>query len=392
MSWKRFGLTPGRCPTIASSWSIPTTPSKASATRQLWGRELRAEGHEMIGIRLDSGDLAWLSIEARKILDEAGFPNAVIVASNDLDETIITSLKDQGATIACWGVGTRLATAYDEPALGGVYKLSAIREPGNGWQYKVKLSEQAIKVSNPGVLQVRRYYGDGRAVGDMIFDEEVQADDGATMVDPFDATRRKRFFRRCCWRRPVENHSSVAESGCTTRHRSTRYDRDSARNWRPSTRESNGWSTHINIPWGWSWDCTNERPNSSSKHEVCPHDAHSSGRRCPQPNAHGLERQSRQWRIVMAFTYEYPRAALTVDCVVFGLDDEDLKVLLIQRDLEPFAGQWALPGGFCSRRRDARRGGLAGNCGKRRACRRCFWSSSIRSVTSTATLANGSSP
>ena len=129
----------------------------------------------MIGIRLDSGDLACLSIEARKILDEAGFPNAAIVASNDLDENIIASLKDQGATIAFWGVGTRLVTAYDEPALGGVYKLSAIRDPGGAWQYKVKLSEQAVKISNPGILQVRRYYEDGQAIGDMIFDEEVAA-------------------------------------------------------------------------------------------------------------------------------------------------------------------------------------------------------------------------
>jgi len=157
------------------------------------GRELREQGHEMIGIRLDSGDLAWLSIEARKILDNAGFPEAVIVASNDLDENIIASLKDQGATIACWGVGTRLVTAYDEPALGGVYKLSAIRDPGGAWQYKVKLSEQAVKVSNPGILQVRRYYEDGQAIGDMIFDEEVPHGDGETMVDPLDMTRRKTF-------------------------------------------------------------------------------------------------------------------------------------------------------------------------------------------------------
>jgi len=157
------------------------------------GRELRQQGHEMIGIRLDSGDLAWLSIEARKILDEAGFSEAVIVASNDLDENIIASLKDQGATIACWGVGTRLVTAYDEPALGGVYKLSAIRDPGGAWQYKVKLSEQAVKVSNPGVLRVRRYYQDGQALGDMIFDEEVAHGDGETMVDPLDMTRRKVF-------------------------------------------------------------------------------------------------------------------------------------------------------------------------------------------------------
>ena len=90
------------------------------------GQELRRQGHEMIGIRLDSGDLAWLSIEARRMLDEAGFPKATIVASNELDEQIIASLKDQGATIGVWGVGTRLVTAYDQPALGGVYKLAAI--------------------------------------------------------------------------------------------------------------------------------------------------------------------------------------------------------------------------------------------------------------------------
>ena len=95
------------------------------------GKQLRENGHEMVGVRLDSGDLAYLSIEARKLLDEAGFNNAAIVASNDLDEHIIASLKDQGATIAVWGVGTKLVTAYDQPALGGVYKLGAMQS-GNG--------------------------------------------------------------------------------------------------------------------------------------------------------------------------------------------------------------------------------------------------------------------
>jgi len=94
---------------------------------------VRERGHEMVGIRLDSGDLAWLSIEARKILDEAGFPKAVIVASNDLDEHIIASLKEQGAKINVWGVGTKLITAYDQPALGGVYKLGRFAvTTGNG--------------------------------------------------------------------------------------------------------------------------------------------------------------------------------------------------------------------------------------------------------------------
>lgn len=156
-------------------------------------KEMRATGHEIIGIRLDSGDLAYLSIAARKILDEAGFANAEIVASNDLDEHIIVSLKDQGAKIGVWGVGTRLATAFDDPALGGVYKLSAIRRPGGVWEPKVKISEQTVKISNPGVLQVRRYSRHGQAIGDMIYDIDHPSPDGAIMVDPLDMTRRKAF-------------------------------------------------------------------------------------------------------------------------------------------------------------------------------------------------------
>lgn len=155
------------------------------------GQRLRAEGHELAGIRLDSGDLAYLSVEARKILDEGGFPNAVIVASNDLDEHLITSLKDQGAKVGVWGVGTRLVTAFDEPALGGVYKLSAIRKPGEAWQDRVKLSEQATKTSTPGVLQVRRFCKAGRALGDVIYDVRYPCLGDCTLVDPLDLTRRK---------------------------------------------------------------------------------------------------------------------------------------------------------------------------------------------------------
>src|SRR5262249_1867602 len=129
-------------------------------------KKLRAEGRELQGIRLDSGDLAYLSIQARRMLDDAGFPKATITASNELDEHLIASLKDQGARIDVWGVGTRLITAYDQPALGGVYKLTAIRPKGGAWQHKIKLSEQAAKISTPGVLQVRRF-----DCGDMIWDE-----------------------------------------------------------------------------------------------------------------------------------------------------------------------------------------------------------------------------
>ncbi len=157
------------------------------------GRWLRDHGHRMAGIRLDSGDLAWLSIRARQILDEAGFTDAAIVASNDLDEHIIQSLKDQGARIGVWGVGTRLATAHDQPALGGVYKLSAVRGDDGRWQDKIKVSEQTVKVSNPGILQVRRYCQDGWAVGDAIYDLQHPMPDGCTIVDVTDMTRRKRI-------------------------------------------------------------------------------------------------------------------------------------------------------------------------------------------------------
>jgi nicotinate phosphoribosyltransferase len=154
------------------------------------GRKLHERGHELLGIRLDSGDLAALSIEARRMLDEAGFTRTNIVASNDLDEHIIQSLKEQGATINVWGVGTRLATAFDQPALGGVYKLAAVRSPGGPWQPKVKLSEQTVKVSVPGIQQTRRYIVDGTFAGDTIFNVDHPPKPGVPMVDVMDHTRR----------------------------------------------------------------------------------------------------------------------------------------------------------------------------------------------------------
>lgn len=156
------------------------------------GKRLRAAGHEMIGIRLDSGDLAYLSIEARKILDAGGFSKAVIFASNDLDETIITSLRQQGAKVGVWAVGTRLATAYDAPALGGVYKLSALRGPDGKWQHKIKLSEQTAKTSIPGILQVRRFRdAAGLFAADAIYDLESGLSLPTQIVDPTDLARRK---------------------------------------------------------------------------------------------------------------------------------------------------------------------------------------------------------
>lgn len=157
------------------------------------GLRLRERGHELAGIRLDSGDLAWLSAEARKLLDAAGFEHASIVASNDLDERLIKSIKEQGAKISVWGVGTKLATAYDQPALGGVYKLSAMRAVGGDWVSKLKLSEQAAKISNPGIQQVARFSQRGQFVGDALWNELDPPTGELTMVDPKDPTRQKRF-------------------------------------------------------------------------------------------------------------------------------------------------------------------------------------------------------
>jgi len=150
-------------------------------------RDLEKRGYKFAGIRLDSGDLAYLSIEAKKLLNEAGFPDAKIFASNDLDEHLVTSLKAQGATINMWGIGTKLVTCYDQPALGGVYKLAATREKGGKWCECLKLSEMAIKVSNPGMLNTRRWTIDGRFAGDCIYDELNPLPEKWRSVDPADA-------------------------------------------------------------------------------------------------------------------------------------------------------------------------------------------------------------
>jgi nicotinate phosphoribosyltransferase len=186
-AWAR--AQPNNCVFLVDTYDTLEGVRRAAAV----ARRLRERGHEAIGIRLDSGDLAWLSVEARKILDAAGLESARIVASNDLDEHLIASLKEQGARIDTWGVGTRLVTGGDQAALGGVYKLGAVRQPGGPWQHRVKVSEQAAKTSNPGVQQVRRFSSADGFVADVIFDEEAGLPASPVVVDPLDPTRRKRI-------------------------------------------------------------------------------------------------------------------------------------------------------------------------------------------------------
>lgn len=141
------------------------------------GRELVKNGYNFFGIRIDSGDPVTLSKEARKILDESGFPNTKIIVSGDLDEYTILNLKRNNAPIDIFGVGTRLATAFDEPALGGVYKLSMVKHKDRKWRYKMKISDDSTKSSLPGILQIRRFREDDFYCGDVIYDIQTGFED-----------------------------------------------------------------------------------------------------------------------------------------------------------------------------------------------------------------------
>jgi nicotinate phosphoribosyltransferase len=148
------------------------------------GKKLRELGADLLGVRLDSGDMATLSIETRKLLDEAGFKNTDIMASNSLDEYVISDLKKQQAKISSFGVGTHLVTAYDHPALDGVYKLSSIKDKAGKWIYKLKISEEEVKISNPGRHQVRRFFSGERYVLDVIYDLDLGISDTPEVVIP----------------------------------------------------------------------------------------------------------------------------------------------------------------------------------------------------------------
>jgi len=131
----------------------------------------KEEKIKLIAVRLDSGDLQDLSNAVRKMLDDAGLFDTKIMATNELTEQLIADLKAQGAKISIWGVGTNLVTAKDQPALDGVYKLSAVQGADKEWKYRLKISEQVIKTTNPGISQVRRYFDDKGYVADMLYDE-----------------------------------------------------------------------------------------------------------------------------------------------------------------------------------------------------------------------------
>lgn len=162
------------------------------------------------GIRLDSGDLAYLSKKARKMLDAAGFADAVISASNDLDEFLIDSLKAQGAAITSWGVGTNLITSKDNPSFGGVYKLAAVRDENGTFIPKIKLSENTEKVTNPGNKMIYRIYekdekGADKIKADLIclVDEKYHEEDDLLLFDPLEPWKKTKLKGGTYTMRPI---------------------------------------------------------------------------------------------------------------------------------------------------------------------------------------------
>lgn len=158
--------------------------------------ELKAEGKKPLGIRLDSGDLAYLSKKAREMMDEAGFTDTIICASGDLDEKSVQSLKLQGAKINSWGIGTKLITSADMPALGGVYKLSGVVEDGKIIP-KIKVSDNSAKITNPGFKKICRIYDNksNKAEADLIclFDDEFDESKPLTITHPFETWKKITF-------------------------------------------------------------------------------------------------------------------------------------------------------------------------------------------------------
>lgn len=162
--------------------------------------KMKEEGIKLgnYGIRLDSGDLAYLSKKARKMLDDAGYTDAKICASNDLDENLIESLKDQKAAINSWGVGTNLITSKDCPSFGGVYKLAAIKDKETGhFIPKIKLSENAEKITNPGNKTIYRFYDNenGKIIADLICfaDEVIDTDKDYVLFDPVETWKKTKL-------------------------------------------------------------------------------------------------------------------------------------------------------------------------------------------------------
>lgn len=193
-------------------------------------KDLREKGYKPLGIRLDSGDLQYLSNECKKVLDEEGFSNISITASNDLDEHTISNLKSQGSAVNSWGVGTKLITSSDSPSLGGVYKLSASMKDGE-YEPKIKLSENPEKINNPGYKKIVRIYNknNNKAEADLIMlhNESIDTSKPLTIFHPTYTWKTKTFKNYTI----KELHKPLFLNGeCKYKHKSVMEIRDYVQN------------------------------------------------------------------------------------------------------------------------------------------------------------------
>lgn len=181
-------LFPTNCTLLIDTYSVDQGIKNAITV----AKEMKQRGQKMAAVRIDSGDLTWESRRVRRMLDEAGFQDIGIVLSNDLDEFKIGSMLNEGAKVNAFGVGTKFACCYDQPTLGGVYKLNAIKKDDT-WIPKMKISESPEKTTIPGILNVKRFVDEkGQLAGDMVFDEnEVSLDE--TIVDPINRIKSKKL-------------------------------------------------------------------------------------------------------------------------------------------------------------------------------------------------------
>ena len=181
-------LFPTNCTLLIDTYSVDEGIKNAITVAE----EMRDRCEKMAAVRIDSGDLTWESRRVRKILDEAGFEDVGIVLSNDLDEFKIESILNEGAKVDAFGVGTKFACCYDQPTLGGVYKLNAIKK-NDTWIPKMKISESPEKTTVPGVLNVKRFFDKkGQLAGDMVFDENEETLD-CEIVDPINRIKSKKL-------------------------------------------------------------------------------------------------------------------------------------------------------------------------------------------------------
>ena len=197
-AFKKYAeLYPNACMLLADTYSV--LKSGVPNAIRVFDEVLKPMGQRPLGIRIDSGDIAYLSKKARRMLDEAGYPDCTICASNSLDEYLVRDLISQGARVDSFGIGENMITAKSDPVFGGVYKLAAVKNEDGSYQPKIKISESSEKLTIPGLKKVWRIFDeDGKAMADYItlYDEEVSTEHGITLFDPVE-TWKERTYVNC---------------------------------------------------------------------------------------------------------------------------------------------------------------------------------------------------